>query len=64
MNHPEIFKFLLSSQEVYIIKNVMKFIFYVHKKRQDILGDAAVKKNTRCPSPSLDTNLNIWLMCV
>ncbi len=26
----------------------MKFIFYAHKKRQEILDDTARKKNTRC----------------
>ncbi len=59
MNHAERFKFLLSSQEVYIIKNVMKFIFYDHKKKQDILGEAAEKRTPDVPSPSSDINLNI-----
>ncbi len=52
MNHAERLKVLLSSQEMYIIKNVMKFIFYAHKKRQDILGDAAGKIIPDVPSLS------------
>ncbi len=51
MNHAERFKFLLSSQEGYIIKNVMQFIFYAHKKRQDILGDASGKQHHMSPLP-------------
>ncbi len=59
MNHAERLNFLLSSQEGYIIKNVMQFIFYSHKKRQDILRDTAGKRTPDVPSPSSDTNLNI-----
>ncbi len=37
----------------------MQFTFYAHKKRQDILGDAAGKRTPDGPFPSSDTNLNI-----
>ncbi len=59
MNHAERFKFILNSHEEYIIKNVMKFILYAHKKKQDILGEAAEKRTPDVPSPSSDINLNI-----
>jgi len=38
MNHADRFRYLLSSQETFIIKNVMKFISAAHIKRQDILS--------------------------
>ncbi len=59
MNHAERLKSLLSSHQGYIIKKGYKFIFNAHKKRQDILGDAAGKRTPDLPSPSSDTNLNI-----
>ncbi len=59
MNHADRLKKLLRSQEVYLIKHVMKFICYAHTKRQYILGDAAGKRTPDVPSPSSDTNLNI-----
>ncbi len=59
INYAERLKILLSSQEGYIITNVMQFIFYAHKKRQDILGDTARKTTPDVPPPSSDTNLNI-----
>ncbi len=59
MKHADRFKCLLSSQEGNIINNVMQFIIYALKKRQDILGDTAGKRTPDVPSPSSDTNLNI-----